>query len=206
MVARRQTRLAGVAPTEVQPLAEEINRLLERQDKAIARARARAGDLAHGLKTPLQVLSSDIRALREKGEGALADEIEKSASAIRRHVERELARARLAPGTVDGAPARFAETARRIVAVVERTPRGADLTFDIAAADDLAVPIDADDLAEALGNLVENAARYRQIDRARRGRAGRRRRHHHRHRRWAGYRRRGQGRGLDPRRETRRQR
>ncbi len=160
VVARRQTRLAGVAPTEVQPLAEEINRLLDRQDKAIARARTRAGDLAHGLKTPLQVLSSDIRALREKGEGALADEIEKSASAIRRHVERELARARLAPGTVDGASARFAETARRIVAVVERTPRGAQLTFDIAAPDDLTVPIDADDLSEALGNLVENAARY----------------------------------------------
>ena len=80
VVARRHARLDGAAPREVQPLADEINRLLEAQEKALARARSRATDLAHGLKTPLQVLSADIRALRDKGEGELADEIEKSAA------------------------------------------------------------------------------------------------------------------------------
>ena len=57
-------------------LADEINRLLDAQEKVLARARSRATDLAHGLKTPLQVLSADIRALRKKGETDLADEIE----------------------------------------------------------------------------------------------------------------------------------
>ena len=61
-------RLDVAAPSEVRPLADEINRLLDAQEKALARARTRATDLAHGLKTPLQVLSADIRALREKGE------------------------------------------------------------------------------------------------------------------------------------------
>ncbi|TGP83821.1 sensor histidine kinase, partial [Mesorhizobium sp. M8A.F.Ca.ET.218.01.1.1] len=92
------------------------------QEKALSRARSRATDLAHGLKTPLQVLSADIRTLREKGETKLADEIEKSAGAIRRHVERELARARLAPGVSGRAPCRVREVAAGVVAVVKRTP------------------------------------------------------------------------------------
>ncbi|WP_292578313.1 hypothetical protein [Mesorhizobium sp.] len=117
----------------MQPLADEINRLLDAQEKALSRARSRATDLAHGLKTPLQVLSADIRTLRKKGESELADEIEKSASAIRRHVERELARARLAPGVSGDAACLVREVARGVVAVVKRTPRGKQLSFVIDA-------------------------------------------------------------------------
>lgn len=53
VIAQRIARLDVAAPREVQPLAEEINRLLDAQEKALARARSRATDLAHGLKTPL---------------------------------------------------------------------------------------------------------------------------------------------------------
>ncbi|TPL11514.1 HAMP domain-containing histidine kinase [Mesorhizobium sp. B2-4-14] len=160
VVAQRATRLEVAAPREVQPLADEINRLLEAQDKALLRARSRATDLAHGLKTPLQVLSADIRALRKKGETELADDIERSASAIRRHVERELARARLAPGIFGKATCRVFETAGGVVGVVKRTPGGKRLSFEIDVADDLVAPIDEGDLSEILGNLVENATRF----------------------------------------------
>jgi signal transduction histidine kinase len=160
VIAQRAARLDGAAPREVQPLADEINRLLDAQEKALARARSRATDLAHGLKTPLQVLSADIRALRKKGESELADEIEKTAGAIRRHVERELARARLAPGVSSKATCRVLEVACGVVAVVKRTPSGTQLSFKIDATVDLTAPIDEGDLAEILGNLVENAARY----------------------------------------------
>ena len=148
------------APSEVQPLADEINRLLAAQERALARARSRATDLAHGLKTPLQVLSGDIRTLRLKGEAALADEIEKSAGAIRRHIDRELARARLAPGVSGKAECRVAEAATRIVDVVNRTPEGERLTFSIEVAEYLTAPMDEGDLSEILGNLIENAARF----------------------------------------------
>lgn len=160
VIAQKTARLDGAAPREVQPLADEINRLLDAQEKALARARSRATDLAHGLKTPLQVLSADIRALRKKGESELADEIEKTAGAIRRHVERELARARLAPGVSGKATCRVFEVASGVVAVVKRTPSGKQLSFKIDVAADLTAPIDEGDLSEILGNLVENAARY----------------------------------------------
>jgi signal transduction histidine kinase len=160
VIAQRTARLDVAAPSEVQPLADEINRLLDAQEKALARARSRATDLAHGLKTPLQVLSADIRTLRKKGESELADEIEKSASAIRRHVERELARARLAPGVSGDAACLVREVASGVVAVVKRTPRGKQLSFVIDAAEDFIAPVDEGDLSEILGNLVENAARF----------------------------------------------
>ncbi|TIS55849.1 MAG: HAMP domain-containing histidine kinase [Mesorhizobium sp.] len=160
VIAQQAARLDAAAPREVQPLADEINRLLDAQEKALVRARSRAIDLAHGLKTPLQVLSADIRALRKKGETELADEIEKSAGAIRRHVERELARARLAPGVSGKASCRVLEAAAGVIAVVKRTPSGKRLSFTINVAEDLVAPIDEGDLSEILGNLVENAARF----------------------------------------------
>ena len=160
VIARRAARLEVTAPSEVQPLADEINRLLEAQEKALARARSRATDLAHGLKTPLQVLASDTRTLRSKGEGALADEIEKSTGAIRRHIERELARARLAPGVSRKAECRVAETATQVISVVRKTPRGERLAFMVDADEVVTAPIDESDLSEILGNLIENAARF----------------------------------------------
>ena len=57
------------------------------------RARARAGDLAHALKTPLQALIGEAARLRAAGAGAAAQGIEEIAGAIDRHVQRELARA-----------------------------------------------------------------------------------------------------------------
>jgi signal transduction histidine kinase len=160
VVAKRTARLDVAAPREVQPLADEINRLLNSQEKALVRARSRATDLAHGLKTPLQVLSADIRALRKKGDTELADEIEKSAGAIRRHVERELARARLASGVSGKTTSHISDVALGVVAVVKRTPSGQQLSFNIDVAEDLVAPIDEGDLSEILGNLVENAARF----------------------------------------------
>jgi signal transduction histidine kinase len=160
VIAQRKARLDVAAPSEVQPLADEINRLLAAQEKALSRARSRATDLAHGLKTPLQVLSADIRALRKKGETELADEIEKSAGAIRRHVERELARARLAPGVSGDAACLVREVATGVVAVVKRTPKGKQLSFAIDAAEDFIAPVEEGDLSEILGNLVENATRF----------------------------------------------
>ncbi|MEW6631295.1 MAG: HAMP domain-containing sensor histidine kinase [Pseudomonadota bacterium] len=160
VIAQQTARLDVAAPREVQPLADEINRLLDAQERALARARARATDLAHGLKTPLQVLSADIRVLRAKGEAGLADEIEKSAGAIRRHVERELARARLAPGVSGKASCQAREIAAGVIAVVSRTPGGKRLSFVVEIAEDLIAPVDEGDLSEILGNLVENAARF----------------------------------------------
>lgn len=156
-VRRLDTRF----PDEIVPLAAEVDALLDARDAQVARARARAGDLAHGLKTPLQVLAGDVERLRAKGDADIAAEIEQVASSMRRHVDRELARARMATGGRE-ATANIAEVVERVVAVVARTPAGARLGWVIEVPSELRGRIDPDDLAEAIGNLLENAARHAQ--------------------------------------------
>jgi len=52
-------RLEQLYPDEVMPLVDEMNALLEAQEQTIERSRTWTADLAHGLKTPLMVLTAD---------------------------------------------------------------------------------------------------------------------------------------------------
>jgi signal transduction histidine kinase len=154
-----ERRLSQHVPSEVEPLVTEMNSLLDAQEREIVRARDRAADLAHGLKTPLTALAADIRRLRERGDSETAGKIEAVAETMRRHVERELARPRIRHGSAPPM-APLAEAARRIVRVVERIPAAAGKRFEVEIAPDLTLPIDGDDLNELLGNLLDNAARH----------------------------------------------
>jgi len=155
------SRLGTHMPDEVRPLAAEVDALLAAREADVARARARAGDLAHGLKTPLQVLAGDVERLRALGQSALADEVATVAATMQRHVDRELALARLAGvGKGGDARARVSLAARGVLAVIRRTPDGVRLTWEEDLPEDVVVRMHPDDLMEALGNLLENAARY----------------------------------------------
>jgi signal transduction histidine kinase len=157
-----QHHLPHEVPSEVRPLVEEVNALLEAQEREMERSRSRAADLAHGLKTPLVALAADAARLREQGEQAIAQDIEAIGDAMSRYVDRELARARVR-GAVkhrDGYSTALAPLARALVATLSRTPSAMRVSFEPHIADDVQVPIDRTDLAEVLGNLLENAARH----------------------------------------------
>lgn len=158
----RRSHLSPAAPIEVQPLVEEVNALLDAHEREIERSRRRAADLAHGLKTPLAALAADAARLRARGEDAIAQDIEAVGDAMSRHVDRELARARIrgAAGRGAGASTELAPLVRSLVATLARTPEGARIGFEPNIAPDMRVPLDRTDLAEVLGNLLENAARH----------------------------------------------
>ncbi|WP_299133505.1 HAMP domain-containing sensor histidine kinase [uncultured Amaricoccus sp.] len=152
-------RLGADFPEELLPLAAEVDALIDARETEIARARVRAGDLAHGLKTPLQALMGEADRLRDRGEIEAAEGLDEVARAMSRHVDRELARARMAPAGrhVSTGPAAVLD---RLVSVLRRTPDGARVAWRIDAPRDLRARVDPDDLAEALGALLENAARH----------------------------------------------
>lgn len=151
-------RLEGDFPSELQPLVQEVNDLLAAQDDSLTRARARAADLAHGLKTPLSVLQSDADRLRGAGQGGIAEEIGQLVVQMRRHVERELARVRLRERSAQ--PTLLQPVAERLVAFFRRSPRGQGLAWSLRIADGLCIPADAEDLMELLGNLLDNACKW----------------------------------------------
>lgn len=157
---RGQARRMGTDwPLELRPVATEIDDLLVARDAETARARTRAADLAHGLKTPLQALMGEAARLRASGAVVQADGIEDTARAMQRTVERELARARRAAQARD-ARADPALVAERLIAVLRRTPDGAGLHWRQDIPPGLSVALDEADLAEAMGALLENAARH----------------------------------------------
>jgi signal transduction histidine kinase len=158
----RRQHLPADVPAEVKPLVEEVNGLINAQEREIERSRSRAADLAHGLKTPLAALAADAARLRERGEMAIAREIESVGDAMRRHVDRELARVR-----VRGASRQRASQSTTLKPLVDsligtllRTPDGQRLNFEVNVGDTVQVQLDRTDLAEVLGNLLENAARH----------------------------------------------
>ena len=155
----RAARMGEDWPVELRPVATEIDDLLAARDAETARARARAADLAHGLKTPLQALMGDAARLRDAGATRQAEGIEDTARAMRRTVDRELARARTAARAMD-ARADPAVVADRLIAVVKRTPDGANRAWVQKIPPGLSVALDDADLAEAMGALLENAARH----------------------------------------------
>jgi signal transduction histidine kinase len=152
-------RLGTGFPDEIQPLAEQIDVLLDERDRQIEKARTRATDLAHGLKTPLQVLVSDAEQLKAQGQTKIAEEIEEISKAMQRHVDRQLARTRLAAYDMH-ASTNVGEVVEGVVRVMERTLDGQRLTWTINVPGKLNARIDREDLAEAIGNLAENAARH----------------------------------------------
>jgi signal transduction histidine kinase len=152
-------RLGLGFPDEVQPLAREIDSLLDARDAQVEKARARAADLAHGLKTSLQVLTGEAERLKARGTTEIANGIEDLATGMQRHIDRHLTRARLAAANHD-ASANVRDVVARVIGVVGRTPMGARLSWLNSVPADLYARIDPDDLAEALGNLIENGAQH----------------------------------------------
>jgi signal transduction histidine kinase len=152
----RLKRLDTNVPREIEPLVSEVNTLLEQQEKLITRSQDRAADLAHGLRTPLAALMADGERLRETGQKEIGTEIVELSGRMRRTVERELARARARHGRI-GATASVAEIANAIGRALART-RGDDLRV-IVEDEGIRIAMEADDLYDVLGNLMENAAR-----------------------------------------------
>lgn len=153
--------LERVYPDEVMPLVDEVNGLLDAQAQAIERARAWTADLAHGLKTPLMVLTADSQRLRKEGNASIADDLDQLAETMRKRVDRELIRARVRSGIqTRRAHADVVDAVNRVVRTLKRTPRGAALGWSIEAPDSANAEILADDLTELLGNILDNAANW----------------------------------------------
>ncbi|MGJ3629544.1 sensor histidine kinase [Sphingomonas sp. MMS24-JH45] len=147
--AGRQTQVVEDQPAELRPLAEELNALAADNAAALAAARGSAANLAHALKTPVATLAIDL-ADRPR-EAALVARIDRT---IRHHLARARADAIDRRSTTALAPA-----VADIVAVVRRL--GGDAAPAIATdVADVAVAVEAQDLDELLGNLLDNASRH----------------------------------------------
>lgn len=154
-------RIEGQYPSDLATLVDDLNELLDRNEEVIRRARRQAADLAHALKTPVAVIRNDLSAPGggQQDASLRRQRMAESLARIEGLITRYTARARTA-GAAPGAlcaPAPVVEGLGRVMALVHRD---AGLIFDPSIPEDLRVRVEAEDLEELLGNLIDNAHKW----------------------------------------------
>jgi len=154
-------RVDGDYPTEVQPLVNDLNALLDQREQAVQRAQAKAGDLAHGLKTPLAVLSREAERVEASGQHELAATIGQQVERMRRQIEYHLAHARAAAsGPTSGARCSVKESAEGLARTLRRLHAERELAIDLRVAPEHSIRCQREDLDEMLGNLLDNGCKW----------------------------------------------
>lgn len=149
-------RLEGRFPSEVQPLVDDLNRVLDHNARMVERARTQAGDLAHGLKTPLAVIRN---ASQQAAGSELATLVSEQVGLAERQIQWHLSRAQAAArGRVPGQRTLVRPVVDRLVRVMNKIHADRQLALDVnAARADVAFAGEEQDLQEMLGNLIDNA-------------------------------------------------
>ena len=153
----KAARIARSYPLEIQPLAEQVNRLLDHNQETVERQRTHVGNLAHALKTPLSVM------LAEAGsqQGLLPDMVRKQTEVMKAQVDHHLRRARAAArAQMLGERTPIAEVLDEMAVMLERVFEEKGVEIDWRAPDDLGFRGERQDLQEILGNLMENACKW----------------------------------------------
>jgi signal transduction histidine kinase len=154
-------RVEGTYPSEIQPLVDDLNALLAHREQMVGRALAKAGDLAHGLKTPLAVLLHEAERAQHDGQAELGAAIASQVDRMCRHVEYHLAHARAAAsGATPGARCAVAASADALSRTMLRLHDGRGLTIKVDVPADHTVRCQREDLDEMLGNLLDNACKW----------------------------------------------
>ncbi len=144
-------------PSELQPLVRELNALIDQNAAGLAHARRHVSNLAHGLKTPLAALQLKLAEPGRDPDQAMADMVAR----IDRQVRHHLGRARAAaPGGTGRTATPLAPAVADLVAVLARIHIERGIAPTVRIATDLVVAVDAQDLDEMLGNLLDNAWRH----------------------------------------------
>jgi signal transduction histidine kinase len=154
-------RVEGIYPVEVQPLVNDLNSLLDHRERVVQRALAKAGDLAHGLKTPLAVLAQEADRADAAGLRETASTISVQVERMRRQIDYHLAQARAAtPGSVPGARCPVLPSVEGLTRTLLRIYAGRGLAIEADVQPAHSIRGQREDLEEMLGNLLDNACKW----------------------------------------------
>ena len=147
-----EDKLKESYPLEVQPLASEINELLDHNSKIIERAKTHVGNLAHVLKTPLAVISNEI----ESESSTMHNQV----SLMKRHIDRYLKKAHLeSVGKASKDKINIIELTNKMILIFKKLYPDINLILSQKIKEAF-VYGSLDDLEEVIGNIIENACKY----------------------------------------------
>ena len=154
----KAARIGRSYPVEIQPLAEQVNRLLDHNQEVVERQRTHVGNLAHALKTPISVMMTEAG----DAEGTLPELVRRQTKVMQGQVDHHLRRARAAARAAHGLGEKtdVPEVLDVLAVMIEQVFRDKAVEIDWRAPDGLAFLGERQDLQEILGNLIENAAKF----------------------------------------------
>lgn len=153
----RASKLEGALPAEIEPLAQELNALIESNQEIIDRARTQVGNLAHALKTPLAVITNEAR----EDKGQFGKKIAEQAEIMRDQVTHYLDRARVAAQVgVIGRATPVHEVLEPLARALERIHRERNISVSIECPPGIRFAGERQDLEEILGNVSDNACKW----------------------------------------------
>lgn len=145
-------------PSEIMPLVVEFNQLLRRFEQRLRQSRNAVGNLAHSLKGPLNLLirSSEAPTIGEQERAAIAQ----NAEAIRRIIESELKRARLAGRGAVGKRFDVDAELPAMIGLLEQVYSEKQVRVIYNVDSDVELVHDRQDMLELIGNLLDNAVKW----------------------------------------------
>ena len=149
--------LHGNFPTEMQPVADEMNLLIQSNFEIIDRARMQVGNLAHALKTPISVLTNEAR----QSPGGLADKVKEQINVMRDQVNLYLDRARRAArAQTIGAATDVEPVLQALARTLQRINSEKGVVVAVSCQPGLKFRGERQDLEEIVGNLMDNACKW----------------------------------------------
>ena len=147
-----EKKLKDQYPMEVQPLATEINDLLDHNEKIVDRAKTHVGNLAHVLKTPLAVISNEVN----ENNGVLSNQI----LVMKKHIDRYLKKAHLdSVGKATKEKINIIKLSKKMLSIFIKLYPEKKINFRHEIKEAF-VFSSLEDLEEVIGNLIENACKY----------------------------------------------
>ena len=152
----RATSLPDQYPIEIQPLSDEVNKLLEHNRGVVERARTHVGNLAHALKTPLAVLRNEAT-----GESGLDDVVRRQTMAMHENVDHYLRRAQAAArAEALGARSDVKKSVESLARMLGKLFADKGIDVEVIDTPDVSFRGEKQDLEEMLGNLLDNACKW----------------------------------------------
>lgn len=156
----RQVSIQAKVPSEIAPLVDALNQALTQLHARLERSRQATGNLAHALKSPLNLIYQLLDDARWQAHPELQQGLQEQAKRMLDLIERELGQARTAGSGMVLNAFRFPEDLDDLLQTVQMLHREKPLTIQRLIAVSGSTPFDREDLFELLGNLLDNAAKW----------------------------------------------
>ncbi len=144
-------------PRELQPVADELNLVVQSNLEIVERSRMQVGNLAHALKTPISVITNEAR----DSKTPLAAKVSEQINVMRDQVNLYLDRARRAARAQNiGAATEVEPVLQALARTLQRINVDRKLSISVEALPGLRFRGEKQDLEEMVGNLLDNACKW----------------------------------------------